>query len=97
LYIADEVPEHPKAKIFEPQAHSFNLFKVDRKTARDLARALYTISPQGDNTLTVRNGGRALAQALSKWKRFDQLEVESKLKGIGQSWERMTRSLSHFF
>jgi hypothetical protein len=34
---------------------------------------LYTLSPEGKNTLTVRNGRRALLKALPKGERLDQL------------------------
>src|ERR1043165_6981965 len=78
LFIDDEVPKHPKAKVFDPLHHSFIPLKnIDKKTARDLAHVLYTVSPQGENTLTVRNGRRALAQAFIDAKRLDQLTVQS--------------------
>src|SRR5262249_29713990 len=94
LLIADEVPEIKKARIFDPLVHSFNPLKnIDHKTARQLADLLYTISPQGENTLTVRNGRRALARALFAAKRLDQLKVESKIKGIKEEVEEMIDDL----
>src|ERR1043165_8013095 len=51
LFIDDEVAKHPKAKVFDPLHHSFIPLKnIDKKTARDLAHVLYTVSPQGENT-----------------------------------------------
>ena len=45
--------------------HSFNpLTNIDYKKAREIADILYTVSPQGENTLTVRNGKRALLKML---------------------------------
>jgi hypothetical protein len=62
--MADQIPAVPDWKrlnIFDPLKHSFNPLKdIDYKKARELADVLYTISPQGENTLTVGNGRRAL-------------------------------------
>jgi hypothetical protein len=67
--------EHPKARVFDPTRHSFNPLKgMDYKRARELAELFYTISPQGENTLTVRNGKRALLKALMKADRLDQVK-----------------------
>lgn len=46
LYIADEVPAHPKAKVFDPRKHSFNPLRGIEKKAREIADALYTASPR---------------------------------------------------
>src|SRR4051794_24860864 len=74
LFIYDEVREAPQARIFDPKKHSFNpLEKTDYKRAREIADVLYTIAPQGENTLTVRNGKRALLRALVKAKRLDTM------------------------
>jgi len=65
LFIDDDVPEIPQSRVFDPTEHSFNPLKnIDYRTARALSELLYTISPQGENTLTVRNGKRALLKAL---------------------------------
>jgi hypothetical protein len=65
LYISDEVPEVRRATIFDPRKHSFNPIKdIEYRKAREIAEILYTISPQGENTLTVRNGRRAMVRAL---------------------------------
>jgi hypothetical protein len=40
IYIDDEVPEHPKAKVFDPLKHGFNpLRNIDRKKAREKAKS----------------------------------------------------------
>jgi hypothetical protein len=53
--------------VFDPMKHSFNPLKgIEYERARELAELFYTIFPQGDNTLTVRNGKRALLKALLK-------------------------------
>ena len=74
--IADAFLDHfPKAKLFDITKHSFNpLAAIDYKRARDFAAALYTASPEGENTLTVRNGKRAMARLLlTKPERLDKL------------------------
>jgi hypothetical protein len=56
-----------RAVVFDPHRHSFNPLKdMDYKGARDFAALLYGIAPEGQNTLTVRNGKRALARMLLK-------------------------------
>ena len=65
LFIADEVPDVSRARVFDPLKHSFNpLDGIDYRKAREIAEILYTVSPQGENTLTVRNGKRALLRML---------------------------------
>jgi hypothetical protein len=64
LLISDETAEIP-ARIFDPLKHSFNpLAHLGYKEARQTADVLYTVSPRGENTLTVRNGKRALLRSL---------------------------------
>jgi len=91
LYIADELPAVPakfRPLTFNTTRHSFNPIKdISRKDARELATVLYTLYPQGQDTLTVRNGRRALAQLFSKkfeniakieqwlWKKSEQDEL----------------------
>jgi hypothetical protein len=74
LYIDDEVPDVPRSRIFDPHFNSFNPLKgIDYKKARELADVLYTVYPQGENTLTVRNGKRLLLAALLDADRFDRV------------------------
>lgn len=55
----------PKARLFDPAVHSFNpLAGMDYKRARDFAETIYSASPGGRDTLTVRNGKRALVRIL---------------------------------
>jgi hypothetical protein len=76
LLIDDEVRDIPRSRVFDPMKHSFNPLKgIDYKRARELAELFYTISPQGDNTLTVRNGKRALLKALLKADRLDGVKA----------------------
>jgi hypothetical protein len=83
LFIGDEVPNVRRARIFDPAKHSFNPLKsIDYKKARELADVLYTIAPQGQDTLTVRNGKRALLQALLKAERLDEVRGDEEVKGM---------------
>ena len=80
LFIDDEIPHDTRleaAKIFDPLKHGFNPLKdIDYRKAREIADVLYTVYPQGENTLTVRNGKRALLKALLHSKSLD------KIKGV---------------
>lgn len=86
LFVNDEVPKVSQARrprIFDPLKHSFNpLHDIDYKKARALAEVLYTISPQGENTLTVRNGKRAMLRALLAAKRLDQVRGDEEVRGV---------------
>jgi hypothetical protein len=65
LYLHDEPPSDFKGRIFDPRHDGFNPLKeLDEEGAEDLVAALYTISAEGANTLTVRNGRRSLLEAL---------------------------------
>jgi hypothetical protein len=76
LFIHDEVPDIPRARIFDPAKHSFNPLKnIDYRKARSLADALYTIYPQGSDTLTVRNGKQGLVKSLQDFDRLDKLQM----------------------
>lgn len=78
--IADAFEQHFRVRTFNPTEHSFNpLSGIDYKRARDFAAAVYTASPQGENTLTVRNGKRALAKALLDGsQRLDKLTTQDE-------------------
>lgn len=86
LLIDDDVPKFgdwKRARYFDPLKHRFNPLKdIDYKKARPLAEILYTISPQGENTLTVRNGKRALLKALLEAKRLDQAEGDEEVTAM---------------
>lgn len=81
LFIHDEVPDIPRARVFDPLVASFNpLARMSYKQARDLADVLYAINPQGENTLTVRNGKRALLKAFlhKDTRRFDKMATDDE-------------------
>jgi hypothetical protein len=69
LLIDDETPDigdWRRPKVFDSLKHSFNpLNRIDYKKARELTEILYAFSPQGENTLTVRNGRRGASQGAS--------------------------------
>jgi hypothetical protein len=82
LHIDDEVPTIKRSHVFDPKKHCFNPLKdIDYKKARELAELLYTIAPQGENTLTVRNGKRALLKALLDGKVWTRSRVTKKCAG----------------
>lgn len=83
LLIDDEVKPISRARVFDPLTHSFNpLAHLNYKGARQIAEVLYTISPQGENTLTVRNGKRALLKALLNAKRLDKVRGDEEVSGM---------------
>lgn len=74
LFIHDEFPDVPLATRFDPRTHSLDVFKnMTPRRARELADLLYTAVPEGQNTLTVRNGKRTLAPLLRDADRFDRI------------------------
>lgn len=86
LFIDDEAPDLPdwkRARVFDPTKHSINPLKgLDEKKADELANVLYAISPQGENTLTVRNGRRGLRDALLKAKDFNHVDGDDEVEGM---------------
>jgi hypothetical protein len=83
LLIDDEVRDIPRSRIFDPLKHCFNPLKnLEYKKARELAELLYTLSPQGENTLTVRNGKRALLKALLEAGRLDEVKGDEEVSGM---------------
>jgi hypothetical protein len=83
LFIHDEVPDISRARIFDPAKHSFNPLKgITYRKARALADVLYTASPQGENTLTVRNGKRTLLKALLIAPRLDKVDADEEVTGM---------------
>lgn len=78
LFIHDEVPPMTHAQVFEPAKHSLNPLKgITYKKARALAEVLYSITLQGENTLTVRDGKRELFKALLRSRRLDLIKSDS--------------------
>jgi len=55
---------------------------IEYKRARELAELFYTISPQGDNTLTVRNGKRAMLRVLIKADRLDHVKGDEEVSAL---------------
>ena len=86
LFIDDEIPDIPdwkRPKIFDPLKHGFNpLNGIDYRKAREIADVLYTVYPQGENTLTVRNGKRALLKALLHSKTLDKIKGDEEVSGM---------------
>src|SRR6195952_3741320 len=83
IFIHDQVPDISRARIFDPTKHSFNPLKdIDYRKARALADVLYTAYPQGENTLTVRNGKRALLKALLAADRLDRVVGDEEVTGM---------------
>lgn len=71
--IADAFVEKFNARTFDPTLHSFNPLRgMDYKRARDFATALYAAT-EGRDTLTVRNGKRALVRLLLAHTRLDTI------------------------
>ncbi len=76
LLIDDEPPSVPRSRIFDVSEHCFNPLKdISYKTARELASVLYTVYPQGDATLSVRDGRIKLRDMLEKASRLDRIEA----------------------
>jgi len=83
LFINDEIPKIPRSRIFDIEKHCFNpLQNIDYRKARQIADVLYTTTPQGENTLTVRNGRRALLRALLEAERLDKIDGDEEVMGM---------------
>lgn len=87
--LLEATPTPNKRKLVWPDfSHdSFNpLEGMTYLKARSLATTLYTASPQGENTLTVRNGKRALTRILlENPKRLDKLRISAAKMDAGTS------------
>jgi hypothetical protein len=72
--------------VFVPNAVASTLrtawLNYQRILSKDARLKGYTISPQGDNTLTVRNGKRALLKALLKADRLDRVKGDEEVKAL---------------
>lgn len=83
LLIDDEVPEVSRSRIFDPMVHCFDPLKgITYKKARELVDVLYAIFPQGENTLTVRNGKRELLRCFLEGKRLDKIRASDEASGV---------------
>lgn len=83
LWLSDEAPDFPCTRIFDPALDSFNPLKdIDYKRARSIANVLYALYPQGENTLTVRNGKRDMLQALLKSTSFSDVQGSEEVMGF---------------
>lgn len=83
LFMTDEVMDVPRSRVFDPLIHHFNPLRgVNYKRARELSEVIYTAFPQGENTLTVRNGKRALLRALMSFNRLDRIKGDEEVMGL---------------
>ncbi len=86
LLIDDEVPKLPdwkRSRVFDPDKHSIDFLKgKDEKKAAEIAAGLYAIRPEAETTLTVRNGKRALRDALLEAKSFDKIGGDEEVRGM---------------
>src|SRR6266404_6869764 len=63
-----------RAKEFNPREHSFNPLPMTYRTAREFASVVF--GDEGKDTLTVRNGKRALTRMLMDATRLDKIEAD---------------------
>src|ERR1043166_9742997 len=83
--IADHfLAEQKRAVLFDPNKHSFNPLKaITYQKARQFASTLY--GSEGKDTLTVRNGKRALARAFLNSKYLDKLTFPERRWGASKA------------
>lgn len=89
LFIDDEVPEIPKARIFDPRFDSFNpLHGIDYRGSLDLVANFDAIFSRGDTTLTKDTGLDFIAEELErKPKSLEKLiPVPEKKSSTGHVW-----------
>jgi hypothetical protein len=73
----------PRAKVFDVLQHSFDpLRRIDHKKARELADLFYAADPGGENTLTVRDGKRALTKLLLSGQPLDRITGDRTEKPV---------------
>lgn len=83
LLIHDDDVDIYRRRVFDPHQHTLNpLKRLDYKSARQLADVLYTIYPQGENTLTVRSGKRELLKALLSNRHLDKIEANEEIEDM---------------
>jgi hypothetical protein len=93
LYIDDgsvadsSLLDRHNARLFDPTRHHFNpLTGMTYMRARAFADAIYSASPQGKDTLTVRNGKRALTRLLlNEPTRLDKLPRHAEDPGTAEA------------
>lgn len=86
LINAITLPPRRAVTRFDVSTHSFNPLKdIDHRRARELAAVLYAAFPQGENTLTVRNGKRALARLMLDADRLDRISGDRKNPAIDEA------------
>jgi hypothetical protein len=89
LYINDTVPKFPKARIFDPTAHSFNpLARLDYRKASIIVEIFDALFDRGNSTLTKDTGLDFIAEALEKKPRFlyDLIPRPDKKDSTGHIW-----------
>jgi hypothetical protein len=75
--------ELPGTVAFDVSQHRFNPLRgITPAKARELAAILYAPFPQGENTLTVRNGRRALTHLLMQSRKLDQVRGDEEAEGV---------------
>ncbi len=67
LFIHDEVPDLPRARVFDPTIHSFNpLQQLTYRGANELVEIFDALFSRGDSTLTKDTGLDFIAEALDQ-------------------------------
>jgi hypothetical protein len=88
LFIHDEVPDLPYARVFDPTKHSFNpLQNLDYRKASGIVDIFDTLFSRGDSTLTKDTGLDFIADALETSTSLDTL-IDRPERGAttGQIW-----------
>ena len=95
LFIHDEVPNIPLAKVFDPTKHCFNALKnIDYRKACDLVSVLMAVFPGGESTLTKEGVPDVLLEALlEKPKKLSELLDDKSNDPSYISAQRMVRRL----
>lgn len=86
LFIHDTVPDFLLSSVFDPTKHSLDVLKgMTPRRARDLADVLFSLTPEGENTLTARRARSSLMHALAKAEDFERMTFE----GEGAEYAKM--------
>ena len=89
LYINDEVPDVPRARIFDPLEHCFNpLHKMDYRKRCEFVEIIDALFPRGDSTLTKDTGLDFIAEALEAEPKSlaDLIPEPNKKSSTGHVW-----------